>query len=139
MPMDGVTQVLATTSEISLKGGNRKWFERTLTTNVRRALDDLPVAKITRPAWRVLITFEEEVSFAEVARRLATVFGIGAMMEVEHAGHTIADLEALLGPRLEKMQAASFAIRCTRSDKLFPMTSPEVERSVGAFVQERTG
>ena len=139
MPMDGVTQVLATTSEISLKGGNRKWFERTLTANVRRALDDLPVAKITRPAWRVLITFDEEIPFAEVARRLATVFGLGAMMAVEHAGHTIADLETFLGPRLEELQATTFAIRCTRSDKLFPMTSPEVERSVGAFVQERTG
>ena len=75
--METVTRVLATTSEISLKGGNRRWFERTETDNVRRALTDLPVISVERPAWRVLITFREPVSFAEAARRLVTVFGVG--------------------------------------------------------------
>jgi len=136
--METVTRVLCTTSEISLKGGNRKWFERTLTENIRKALSDLPVDRIERPAWRVLISFTEPVPFAEAARRLATVFGLGAMMAVEFAGATIDDLEALLGPRLNELEAESFAVRCLRSDKRFPLTSPEVERRVGTFVQERT-
>ncbi len=136
--METITRVLCTTSEISLKGGNRKWFERTLTENIRKALSDLPVDRIERPAWRVLISFTEPVSFAEAARRLATVFGLGAMMAVEYAGATVDDLEALLGPRLNELEADSFAVRCLRSDKHFPMTSPEVERRVGTFVQERT-
>jgi len=137
--MESVTRVLATTSEISLKGGNRRWFERTLTDNLRKALSDLPVASIERPAWRVLITFREPVDLAEIARRLATVFGIGAMMAVEFAGHTMDDLQARLGPRLEDLTPSSFAIRCQRSEKRFPMTSPEIERHLGTFVQERTG
>jgi thiamine biosynthesis protein ThiI len=136
--VENVTQVLATTSEISLKGGNRRWFERTLTDNVRRALSDLPVAAIERPAWRVLITFDEPVAFAEAVRRLATVFGIGAIIAVEHAGHSMEDLRAHLLPRLENMSPSSFAIRCHRSDKRFPMTSPEIERVLGAFVQQQT-
>ena len=136
--METVTRVLCTTSEISLKGGNRKWFERTLTENIRKALSDLPVDRIERPAWRVLISFTEPVPFAEAARRLATVFGLGAIMAVEYAGATVDDLEALLGSRLNELEAESFAIRCLRSDKRFPMTSPEVERRVGTFVQERT-
>jgi thiamine biosynthesis protein ThiI len=70
---------------------------------------------------------------------LATVFGLGAMMAVEFAGATIDDLEALLDPRLNELEAESFAIRCLRSDKRFPLTSPEVERRVGTFVQDRTG
>jgi thiamine biosynthesis protein ThiI len=137
--METVTRVLATTSEISLKGGNRRWFERTLTDNVRKALSDLPVASVERPAWRVLITFREVVDFAEVARRLGTVFGIGGMMAVEHAGHTLDELQTHLGPRLEALTPNSFAIRCQRSEKRFPMTSPEIERELGTFVQERTG
>jgi thiamine biosynthesis protein ThiI len=137
--METVTRILATTSEISLKGGNRRWFERTLTDNVRSALSDLPVGSVIRPAWRVLITFKDPVPFAEAARRLGTVFGIGGIRAVELAGHTIEDLEAHLGPRLDTMAPGSFAIRCRRSEKRFPMTSPEIERSVGAFVQERTG
>jgi len=134
--METVTRVLCTTSEISLKGGNRRWFERTLTENVRRALSDLPVERIERPAWRVLISFTEPVPFLEAARRLATVFGLGAVMAIEYAGATVDDLESLLGPRLKEMEAESFAIRCIRSDKHFPMTSPEVERRIGTFVQE---
>ncbi len=137
--MEHVTQVLATTNEISLKGGNRKWFERTLTENVRRALDDLPVAAVTRPAWRVLISFSKPVVFAEAARRLHTVFGLGAIMAVEHAGFTIEDLQGAIEPRLEGLSPATFAVRCLRSDKTYPMTSPEIERAVGTFVQEKTG
>ena len=137
--MEKLTHVLATTSEISLKGGNRRWFERTLTANVRKALADLPVARINRPSWRVLITFSEPVPFAEVARRLATVFGIGAIMAVEHAGATIDHVQSLLDPRLDEMHPSTFAVRCIRSDKRFPMTSPEIERAVGSFIQERTG
>ena len=137
--MEEVTRVLATTSEISLKGGNRRWFERTLTDNVRKALSDLPVGSVTRPAWRVLITFKKSVPFAEAVRRLTAVFGIGAIMAVEHAGHTIEDLQTHLGPLLENMTPSSFAIRCQRSEKRFPMTSPEIERALGTFVQDRTG
>jgi len=137
--MEHVTQVLATTNEISLKGGNRKWFERTLTENVRRAVADLPAATVTRPAWRVLISFSEPVVFAEAARRLHTVFGLGAIMAVEHAGFTMDELQAAIEPRLEGLTPATYAVRCLRSDKTYPMTSPEIERAVGSFVQEKTG
>ena len=136
--METVTRILATTSEISLKGSNRRWFERTLTDNVRSALADLPVASVARPAWRVLITFNQPVRFAEAARRLATVFGIGAFRPVEHAGRTIDELESHLAPRLEEFEPSSFAIRCQRSDKRFPLTSPEIERRIGSFVQDHT-
>ncbi len=137
--METVTRILATTSEISLKGDNRRWFERTLTENVRTALADMGVTSIERPAWRVLVTFNRPVPLTEAARRLATVFGIGAMMAVEHAGYTFDDLQNHTGARLDGLSAESFAIRCQRSDKRFPMTSPEIERGLGSFVQERTG
>jgi len=137
--METVTRVLATTSEISLKGHNRMWFERTLTDNVRKAVSDLPVADIERPSWRVLLTFTEPVPVQEVVRRLGTVFGLGAIMPVEISGRTLEEIEIGLGARLESIEAKSFAVRCLRSDKSFPMHSPEIERAVGTFVQERTG
>jgi len=137
--METVTRVLATTSEISLKGGNRMWFERKLTDNVNKALSDLPVASVDRPAWRVLIVFSEPVPFPEVARRLGTVFGLGAIMPVDYGGSTLESLQAFIGERLQDLRAESFAIRCLRSNKRFPMTTPEIEREIGAFVQSRTG
>ncbi len=136
--METVTRILCTTSEISLKGGNRRWFERTLTDNIRKVLIGLPKARIARPAWRVLISFAEPVAFDDAARRLGTVFGIGAIMAVEHAGSTMDDLQNLIEGRIVDLEASSFAVRCQRSDKRFPLTSPEIERSLGSFIQERT-
>ena len=137
--MDRVTMILATTNEISLKGGNRPWFERQLTDNIRTALAGLPVEAIHRPAWRVLITFTDDVDFEEAARRLVTVFGLKSIRPVQFAGYTLDDLTKVLGPRLESLKTDTFAVRCTRSDKRFPMTSPEVEREIGTFVQQHTG
>ena len=137
--MERVTQVLATTNEISLKGGNRKWFERALTDNVREAVRGLPGAAVTRPAWRVLVTFSEPVDFAEAAKRLGTVFGLGAIMAVEHVGFTLDELERFLEARVSGLSAHSFAVRCLRSDKSFPLTSPEIERAAGTAIQRATG
>lgn len=137
--MELVTRVLATTSEISLKGGNRMWFERTLTANVRAAVADLPLARLERPSWRVLLSFSEPVPFPEVERRLATVFGLGAIMPVALAGGNLEEVEAGLPGVLDGCTARSFAVRCLRSDKSFPLTSPEVECRLGRIVEAHTG
>jgi thiamine biosynthesis protein ThiI len=60
-------------------------------------------------------------------------------MAVEHAGFTLEELEKTLDPHLDGLSPTSFAVRCLRSDKTYPMTSPEIERAVGTFVQGRTG
>lgn len=137
--MTMIRRILATTNEISLKGGNRRWFERKLTTNARKALKDLPLQAISRPSWRLLATFSEAVELREVVRRLSTVFGIGGIMPIFTVGWTLDDLRAALPSHLEGLSRPSFAVRCTRSDKSFPLTSLEVEREIGAFVGELTG
>jgi len=136
--MDSVTHVIATVHEVALKGGNRGWFERTLVQNVRAALKGLPVAEVAIPA-RVVIRFSEPVAWYEVRRRLETVFGINGMMPVELAGTTYAHLQAFVSDHAAEFSGATFAVRCKRSDKRFPMTSEEVNRRLGAFVNELTG
>ncbi len=137
--MDTVTKILATTNEVSLKGRNRKWFEQKITENVRRALSDLPLERVERPAWRVLVTFSAPVPFQEAARRMATVFGIASIMPVENVGHTTDDVVNALPQRLEGLKPSSFAVRCLRSDKTFPKTSIELERDLGSAVVALTG
>ncbi len=134
-----VTHVIGTTHEVGLKGGNRRWFEKHLVRNVRRALADLPLHSIRRPSWRVLVRFSEPVPFPEVARRLGTVFGLRSILPVVHAGQTLDDVRAALEPRLDALRPGTFAVRCQRSDKSFPLTSVEIEREIGGFVGERTG
>ena len=137
--MDRTRQILATTSEISLKGANRPWFEHTLTENVRSALAGLPLESVRRPSWRVLITFAEEVETAAAIRRLETVFGLGSIMPVRFAGRTMEELRRTVVDLLPSLEATSFAVRCLRSDKRVRTTSPEVERDIGTLVQARTG
>jgi len=137
--METVTRVLATTHEVSLKGDNRRWFESKLTANVRTALADLPVERIDRPSWRVLVRFAEPVPFREAARRLGSVFGLHAVMPVHHVGSTLDDVESALAERLAGLPSATFAVRCIRSEKRFPMASPDVERRLGTAIQELTG
>jgi thiamine biosynthesis protein ThiI len=136
--MDRVTHVIATVHEVALKGGNRGWFERTLLANVRAALRGLPVAEVSIPA-RVVVRFAEPVAWAEVFRRLSTVFGVNGLIPVERVGGTYDQLERFVGEHAGEFEGKTFAVRCKRSDKRFPMTSEEVNRRLGAFVNERTG
>ncbi|MCP4897410.1 MAG: tRNA 4-thiouridine(8) synthase ThiI [bacterium] len=133
-----VTRVLATTHEVSLKGGNRSWFEGKLVANIRTALSDLPLESITRPQSRVLVSFSAPAPFPEVARRLAAVFGLHAIMPVTPVGVTIDEVKQNIPAELEGLSPASFAVRVIRSDKAFPLTSLEVEREVGTVITEAT-
>ncbi len=136
--MDSITYVIATVHEVALKGGNRGWFERTLVHNVRAALKGLPVAEVAIPA-RVVIRFSQPVAWHEVRARLETVFGINGIMPVERAGTTYDQLERFVAEHVAEFAGKTFAVRCKRSDKRFPMTSGDVNIRLGAFVNELTG
>jgi thiamine biosynthesis protein ThiI len=136
--MERVTHVIATVHEVALKGANRGWFERTLLANVRAALRGLPVAEVSIPA-RIVVRFSEPVPWAGVLGRLSTVFGINGIIPVERAGTTYDQLERFVGEHADEFKGETFAVRCKRSDKRFPLTSGEVNRRLGAFVNERTG
>jgi thiamine biosynthesis protein ThiI len=148
--MESVEHVIATVHEVALKGGNRGWFERTLLANLRRALAGLPLAELSIPA-RVVMRFSAPTPFAAIRERLDTVFGINGIIPVERAGATYEQLERFVGEHLRRLlvvetesggparPAATFAIRCKRSDKRFPLTSEEVNRRLGAFVAAAGG
>jgi thiamine biosynthesis protein ThiI len=133
-----VSYVIATVHEVALKGANRGWFERTLVHNVRSALKGLPPAEVTIPA-RVVIRFSEPAPWGEAFARLSTVFGINGIIPVDHAGGTYEQLERFVDEHLAEFPGATFAVRCKRSDKRFPLTSDQVNRRLGAFFAERTG
>jgi thiamine biosynthesis protein ThiI len=136
--MEQVTHVIATVHEVALKGANRGWFERTLLHNVRASLRGLPVAEVSIPA-RVVVSFSRPISWTEALARLSTVFGINGIIPVQRAGITYEQLEQFVAEHLGEFSGATFAVRCKRSDKRFPLTSEQVNRRLGDFVRERTG
>jgi len=136
--MELLSHVVATYHEVALKGGNRGFFERTLLRNVRTALKGLPVAEVSLPA-RVVVRFSEPVAWNDVRARLSTVFGLNGLIPVTLAGTTYADLERWVDEHADQLAGTSFAVRCKRSDKRFPMTSMEVDRTLGARINVLTG
>lgn len=136
--MELLSHVVATYHEVALKGGNRGFFERTLLRNVRTALKGLPVAEVSLPA-RVVVRFSEPVAWNDVRARLSTVFGLNGLIPVTLAGTTYADLERWVDEHAGQLAGTSFAVRCKRSDKRFPMTSMEVDRTLGARINVLTG
>jgi thiamine biosynthesis protein ThiI len=136
--MERVEHVIATYHEVALKGGNRGFFERALVKNVRTALSGLPVAEISVPS-RIVIRFAAPVEWAEVYARLYTVFGLIGILPVVRVGGTYEQLEAHVAAHLGELDGASFAIRCHRSDKRFPMNTDAIQRRLGQFVKDATG
>jgi len=136
--MELVEHVVATYHEVALKGGNRGFFERALVRNVRTALAGLPVAEISVPS-RIVIRFAEPVPWAAVHARLATVFGLVGILPAVRAGATYQQLEEYVAGHLGELRGATFAIRCHRSDKKFPLRSEEIARRLGQLVKDRTG
>ncbi len=137
--MEVVRHVLASFHELALKGAHRGKFERVLRRNIARALVGLPVAEISMPA-RIVIRFATDVPWVQVHERLATVFGLNAVLPVTYIGHTWQELDAFARAHAAQLvQGATFAVRCRRSDKLFPLTSEEIQRRLGAVLRECTG
>ncbi len=135
--MELVQHVIATYHEVALKGGNRGFFERALIRNVRTALAGLPIAEISVPS-RIVIRFAEPVPWTDVHARLYTVFGLIGIMPVTRVGGTYEQVETHIGEHLDELAGVTFAIRCHRSDKRFPMTSDAIQRRLGQFVRDHT-
>ena len=125
--------------EIALKGKNRPWFIGRLLGHIRRATADLDVRSVRSLMGRIEIVTGPGASFEEIKERLQHVFGIANFSE---ARRTPAELEALGAALLEDLEGhapASFRIRARRADKRFPLPSPEIERRLGARVQQAFG
>jgi thiamine biosynthesis protein ThiI len=136
-PLDAV--VLARYGELWLKGKNRGDFERALVHNARAALAGIdPEARLEREHGLLLVRPSRRAG--DVARRLQDVFGLASLSP---ARSTVSEPEAIaalagevLGEALEgrpRGRRIPFRVESRRSDKRFPLTSPELDR----FVAER--
>ena len=125
--------------EIALKGKNRPWFVARLVRNLREATKDLDVRDVRALQGRIELVLGEETTWEAARDRVATVFGIG---NFARAGRAPLDVDAIaveilkdLGPE----DPPSFRLSARRSDKRFPLTSPQIEREVGGRIKEARG
>ncbi|GBD22879.1 putative tRNA sulfurtransferase [bacterium HR29] len=129
-------RVIVRFSEIALKGRNKEWFMRVLRDNTERALTGLPVSKVTIRPNRCFVHLEDVRAWPEVRKRLRWVFGIS---NFSLAVRTKPDIDALAEAFdvLVREPPTSFCVRAQRGEKSFPLTTPEIERAVGAAILRR--
>lgn len=125
--------------EIALKKGNRQYFTELLKRNLLAAVKDLGTKEIRSLPARLLLTFKTDVAEAALVERLSSVFGVANFSLVERVERDIEALRARVLASVDGRHFESFRIETQRGDKTFPLTSPEINRQLGASVQEKTG
>lgn len=125
--------------EIALKKGNRPYFIDLLKRNLVASLRDLKLREAKTLQARILLTFDDDADVEEIGRRLRRVFGIANFSFVDRRRADIDALRAGILDRLNGRKFESFRIDARRADKSFPLTSPEINRVLGAAVKDKTG
>ena len=131
--------VLIRYHEIALKRGNRPYFTELLKRNLLAAVNDLGVKEIRSLPARLLLTFKAHIDSETAIQRIRTVFGVANFSIVERTARDIDSLRARILESLNGTQFSSFRIETQRGDKTFPLTSPEINRQLGAAVKEKSG
>jgi len=134
--------------EIALKGRNRPFFVRRLSDHVARVTAGLPVGAVRRASARLLLPLADPAAWPEVRARLARVFGVANFARAHEVplgprdgdpGAAISRVGTAIVGALAGTTVTSFRVDTRRSDKQFGLTSPEVNRLLGAAIQAATG
>lgn len=130
--------LLIKNGELALKGLNRGTFEDILVRNMkRRLLASVGKFQFTKSQSTIVAeAVDEDTDFEEAVEVLKKVFGIAAF---SRAAVCEKDFESIKKTALDYLgddlrNVKTFKVNAKRSDKSFPMTSPEICREVGAHL-----
>ncbi|MDP4012254.1 MAG: tRNA uracil 4-sulfurtransferase ThiI [Candidatus Nanoarchaeia archaeon] len=123
--------------EIALKGKNKPFFEKQLMDNIIHALKGLEYNSVKKLYGRVIIKLNEKSDFEKLSEKLKKVLGI---VHFSPASIVDLDIEKIKQKSLEFIEkdAKTFHVKSRRSNKSFPLQSPDINREVGKFIEEKT-
>ena len=129
--------ILIKNGELTLKGQNRRMFEDLLIKSIRRKIKPFGEFEIQRAQSTVyIIPKNDDTDLGEVANALKMVFGIAAFSRAAIAEKDFEDIKRVtkdyLSDRLS--QVKTFKVEAKRSDKTFPMKSPEICMLLGEYI-----
>ncbi len=126
-------------AEVGLKGKNRIFFEKRLTSNIKIALSGTGYTEVKRLHDRILVLIGKDADVSEIKKRLQQVMGIAYF---ELACSTETDITAIKETALQQIQGLTYGslkVETRRTDKTFPLTSPQISAEVGGYLIEKTG
>lgn len=129
--------IMAKYGEIALKGLNKHTFEDLLIKNIKRRLNCFGRFEYTRNQSTIYITpVDEDIDLDAAVKKLSCVFGIAAIqrsMVLPKDWDTIVkEGMPYLEPALAN--AKTFKVDAKRSDKSFPMKTPEIQLELGGAI-----
>ncbi len=132
--------ILIKNGELALKGLNRSTFEDILVKNIRRRIKPLGSFEYKKDQSTIsVIPNDDYIDMDEVSDRISKVFGIAAFsraLQVEKdMDEIIKYAPEYLADQLRNVK--TFKVEGKRSDKKFPLTSPEISAKVGEAILKR--
>lgn len=132
--------ILIKLGEVVLKGLNRHTFEEVLLGNIRRRVGDLGGFSVREAQSTVTVSpLDDSADLDAAADRIRHVFGIAAF---SRAREVEKNMEAIREGAAEYLReplssVKTFKVESKRSDKRFPLTSPQISADLGGFLLER--
>lgn len=137
--MAHLDSIIITTAELCLKGGNRSFFERHLMTNVRDRVASLGNFRFLKKQGSFALYHDGPIPPALVGaatEALKTVFGIGQFYFAARCSTDMETIKRTAAEMLAEKGTGSFKVETTRSDKKYPLKSPQISAEVGGHLME---
>ena len=126
-------------AEVGLKGKNRIFFEKKLVRNIRLSLRGTGYAEVKRLHDRIAIYLNQDTDVAAIEKRLKKVMGVAHFELVVRTGRDIDAIKETAFQLTKGKEFETLKVETKRSDKTFPLTSPEISGEVGGYVIQKTG
>ncbi len=131
--------ILIKLGEIVLKGLNRKNFEDRLIKSLKRRLHKIGRFEVRAAQSTITVTpLYDDADMDEAVSCVSKVFGIAAFSRACSVEKDIETIKKAAGEYLEERfsEIKSFKVESKRSDKKFPLTSPEISIEVGTYLAD---
>lgn len=123
--------------EMVLKGLNRGYFEDRLIKQMIRSIKDIGYEKIYKEAGKIYVE-ADPVDYPDIINRLKKVFGLVYISPCIRVNKEFDDINraAILAMKeaRERTNVRTFKVETSRSDKSYPLKSPEISRKVGGLI-----
>lgn len=130
--------ILAKYGEIILKGGNRPRFESILINNINNATKNVAKAHVRISQATVYVDVEDQDKIDIMIGRMSKIFGIVSITRAAVCPKDIGQIKTIAKEYLKPSLAdgVRFKVEAKRSDKNFPLNSPQICMEVGGYLDD---
>lgn len=128
-------------AEIGIKGKNRYVFENALRDQIKFNLNKLGEYHVSKESGRIFVECPEDYDYEETVEALKKVFGVWGICPVvvidETDWETISTKVGEYVDQFYEDKNITFKVEAKRSNKQYPMTSPEICVEMGSYLLDK--